>query len=83
MSYQVKDISQYYEIIKEKLVVGCPNFFFQKSKFAIFSKQFQWIFARFGNFLLYYNRYLTVRYQIYRNIVLYHNLHKMCDFFTK
>lgn len=27
MSYQVKDISQYYEIIKEKLVVGCPNFF--------------------------------------------------------
>lgn len=29
MSYQVKVISQYYEIIKEKLVVGCPNFFFQ------------------------------------------------------
>lgn len=29
MSYQVKDISQYYEIIKDNLVVGCPNFFLE------------------------------------------------------
>lgn len=55
MSYQVKDISQYYEIIKEKLVVGCPNFFFQN----FFQNTFNGFSKRFGIFCIYYNRYLT------------------------
>lgn len=49
MSYQVKDISQYYEIIKEKLVVGCPNFFFQN----FFQNTFNGFSKRFGIFFLY------------------------------
>lgn len=49
MSYQVKDISQYYEIIKEKLVVGCPNFFFQN----FFQNTFNEFSKRFGIFFLY------------------------------
>lgn len=79
MSYQVKDISQYYEIIKEKLVVGCPNFF-SEIKIRSFFKTPSMDFRNVLEFL-YILQQIFDRYQIYRNIVLYPYLHKMFDFF--
>lgn len=51
MSCQVKDISQYYEIIKEKLVVGCPNFFFRNQNTQFFQNTFNGFSKRFGIFV--------------------------------